>query len=125
RIWSVADVNRTIRSVLEAEIPALWVGGEVANWTRARSGHCYFTLKDASAQLRCVLWRRDAARLPADPEEGMRVRAFGGLTLYEARGDLQLTVRRLEGEGEEGLWRLAFERLRTRLAEEGLLDPLR
>jgi len=124
-VWSVSDVNRAVRTLIEKGFGELWVGGEVANWTRARSGHCYFTLKDEQAQLRCVLWRRDAARLPVDPEEGMRVRAFGSLTVYEARGDVQLAVRRLEGEGVDGLWKLAFERLRGRLEAEGLLDPAR
>jgi exodeoxyribonuclease VII large subunit len=102
RVWSVAELNRAVRGLLESSMPALWVGGEIANWTRARSGHLYFTLKDESAQLRCVMWRREAARLPIDPDEGMRVRAFGALTLYEARGEYQLAVRQLEGEGEEG-----------------------
>lgn len=67
------------------------------------------------------MWRPDAARLPMDPEEGMKVRAFGQLTLYPARGDFQLVARALEGEEGEGLWKLAFERLRRRLEEEGLL----
>jgi exodeoxyribonuclease VII large subunit len=125
RIWTVTELNRSVRTLLEAWMPELWVAGEVASWTRARSGHLYFTLKDEAAQLRCVMWRRDAARLPTDPDEGMRVRALGSLTLYEARGEYQLSVRRLEGEGEEGLWKLAFERLRARLADEGLLDPAR
>lgn len=125
RIWTVAEVNRAVRGLLEQEIPPLWISGEVANWTRARSGHCYFTLKDEAAQLRCVMWRGDAGRLPMDPEEGMRVRAFGSATLYEARGEFQLTVREIEGEGEAGLWKLAFERLRIRLEAEGLLDPSR
>ena len=125
RVWSVSQVNRAVRTLLEGSVEALWVGGEVANWTRSRQGHCYFTLKDERAQLRCVLWRSDAERLPADPEEGMQVRAFGSLTLYEARGDYQMSVRRLEAEGAEGLWRIAFEKLRKRLEEEGLLDPAR
>jgi exodeoxyribonuclease VII large subunit len=125
RIWTVSEVNRAVRGLLEFEMPALRVAGEVANWTRARSGHCYFTLKDEVAQLRCVMWKGDAGRLPMDPEEGMRVRAFGAATLYEARGEFQLTVRELEGEGEAGLWKLAFEKLRIRLAAEGLLDPSR
>ncbi|MEX0856378.1 MAG: exodeoxyribonuclease VII large subunit [Gemmatimonadota bacterium] len=125
RIWSVLELNRTARTLLEAEFPELWVGGEVANWTRARSGHRYFTLKDDQAQLRCVMWKRDAERLPVDPEEGMQIRVFGGLTVYEVRGEYQFSVRRLEGEGAEGLWRLAFERLRSRLAEEGILDAAR
>jgi exodeoxyribonuclease VII large subunit len=106
-------------------VDALWVAGEVTNWTRSRQGHCYFTLKDDRAQLRCVLFSRDAERIPADPQEGMQVRVFGFLTLYEPRGDYQLVVKRLEAEGGEGLWRLAFERLRRKLEEEGLLDPAR
>ncbi len=125
RVWSVSELNRSLRSTLERGFPALWVSGEVGGWTRARSGHCYFTLKDDRAQLRCVMWRREAARLPADPEEGMTLRAFGQITMYEARGELQLQVRELEGEGREGLWKLAFERLRAKLDSAGLLDPAR
>jgi len=123
RVWSVSQVNRAVRTLLEGSVDALWVGGEVGSWTRSRQGHCYFTLKDEKAQLRCVLWRTDADKLPADPEEGMKVRAFGSLTLYEARGEYQMAVQRLEAEGAEGLWRLAFEKLRRRLEGEGLLDP--
>lgn len=125
RVWSVSQVNRAVRALLESTVEALWVGGEVGNWTRSRAGHCYFTLKDERAQLRCVLWRSDAERLPADPEDGMRVRVFGSLTLYEARGEYQMSVQRLEAEGADGLWRLAFEKLRRRLEQEGLLDPAR
>ncbi|MSR23019.1 MAG: exodeoxyribonuclease VII large subunit [Gemmatimonadetes bacterium] len=121
RVWSVSQVNRAIRQLLEDTIPPIWISGEVGSWTRARSGHAYFALKDEEAQLRCVMWRSDAERLPVDPEVGMRVRAFGNLTLYEARGEYQFAVRALEGEGKEGLWRLAFERLRVQLEAEGLL----
>lgn len=124
-VWTVSQVNQAVRILLEGSLPPLWISGEVANWKRAGSGHCYFSLKDESAQLRCVMWRGDASRLPMDPEEGMRLRAFGQLTLYEARGDFQLVVRSLEAEDGEGLWRLAFERLRKQLADEGLLDPER
>lgn len=125
RVWTVSQVNRAVRSLLEGSVDPLWVGGEVAGWTRARSGHRYFTLKDDRAQIRCVMWERDARQLPADPEEGMQVRVYGYLTLYEARGSYQLSVQRIEAEGAEGLWRLAFEKLRRRLQEEGLLDPAR
>jgi exodeoxyribonuclease VII large subunit len=125
RVWTVSQVNRAVRELLEGALPPVWVGGEVGSWTRARSGHCYFTLKDEKAQIRCVMWRSDADRLPTDPDQGMRVRAFGSLTLYEARGEFQLGVKRLEGEGEEGLWRLAFEKLRGKLEAEGLLDSAR
>jgi len=125
RVWSVSQVNRAVRALLEGTVEALWVGGEVGNWTRSRAGHCYFTLKDDRAQLRCVLWRTEAERLPAEPQDGMSVRVFGSLTLYEARGEYQLSVQRLEAEGAEGLWRLAFEKLRKKLEGEGLLDPAR
>jgi exodeoxyribonuclease VII large subunit len=125
RVWSVSQVNRAVRTLLEDTVESLWISGEVANWTRARSGHCYFTLKDEQAQLRCAMFKSEAASLPAAPEEGTTVRAFGGLTLYEARGEYQLVVRRLEAEGAEGLWRLAFERLRSKLETEGLLVPER
>jgi exodeoxyribonuclease VII large subunit len=125
RVWTVSQVNRAVRSLLESAIDALWVSGEVGNWTRSRAGHCYFTLKDERAQLRCVMWRGDADALPTDPEEGMKVRVHGSLTLYEARGEYQMSVGRLEAEGAEGLWRLAFEKLRRKLEDEGLLDPAR
>ncbi len=125
RVWSVTQVNRAVRAMLEDTVESLWVSGEVANWTRARSGHCYFSLKDEQAQLRCVMFKAAAASLPADPDEGTTVRALGGLTLYEARGEYQLVVRRLEAEGAEGLWRQAFERLRAKLEAEGLLAPER
>jgi exodeoxyribonuclease VII large subunit len=114
-----------VRGLLDDSVDPLWVGGEVGGWTRSRAGHCYFTLKDDRAQLRCVMFDREAQLLPAAPEEGMQVRAFGDLTLYEARGEYQLVVRRLEAAGAEGLWRLAFEKLRARLEAEGLLSPER
>jgi len=125
RVWSVTQVNRAVRTLLEDTVESLWISGEIANWTRARSGHCYFTLKDEQAQLRCAMFKTEVASLPVDPEEGTTVRAFGGLTLYEARGEYQLVVRRLEAEGAEGLWRQAFERLRSKLEAEGLFAPER
>ena len=125
KVWSVYQVNRAVRGLLEDSVDPLWVGGEVGGWTRSRAGHCYFTLKDDRAQLRCVMFDREAQLLPASPEEGMQVRAFGDLTLYEARGEYQLVARRLEAAGAEGLWRLAFEKLRARLDAEGLLAPER
>jgi len=125
KVWSVSQVNRAVRGLLEDSVEPLWVGGEVGSWTRSRAGHCYFTLKDDKAQLRAVMFGRDAQLLPTDPDEGMKVRAFGDLTLYEARGEYQMVVRRLEAEGAEGLWRLAFEKLRVQLEAEGLLAPER
>lgn len=124
-VWTVSQINKAVRALLEESLPPLWVSGEVTNWKRASSGHCYFSLKDENSQLRCVMWRGEASKLPMDPDEGMRLQAFGQLTLYEARGEYQLSVKRLEAEDGEGLWKLAFERLRKTLEEEGLLAPER
>lgn len=118
----VAEVNAAVRQLLEQSFAPLWIRGEIANWKPHRSGHRWFSLRDDAAQIQAVMWRSDAARLPTDPEEGMEVFAFGSLTLYETRGQYQFVVRRLEAKGE-GLWRLAFERLRQKLQAEGLLDP--
>jgi exodeoxyribonuclease VII large subunit len=123
--YTVSLLNSIVRELLESACPPVWVSGEVTGWKRHSSGHCYFALRDAAAQLRCVMWRSDAQRLPADPEEGMEVRALGAVTLYERRGEYQLVVRELEGSGRGGLWRLAFERLHARLTAEGLLAPER
>lgn len=125
KVWTVGEVNRSVREMLEDYLPPIWVSGEVANWTAHRSGHRYFTLKDDQAQIRCVMFRSDARMLPIDPEDGMNVKVFGGLTLYEARGEYQLNARRLEAQDADGLWRMAFEKLRKKLDGEGLLDPRR
>ena len=123
--WTVSQLNSLIRTLMEDAFPKLRVTGELGSWKRAASGHCYFTLRDEDAQLDCVMWREDAWRLPMEPKLGMKLRAHGGLTLYEARGRYQMVVRRLEAEEGEGLWRLAFDRLRSQLHAEGLLDPRR
>lgn len=123
--YSVSAVNALVRRLLEESLPPLWVQGEVTGWKRYPSGHCYFTLRDEESQLRCVMFRGEAQRLPTDPEEGMEVRALGRLSLYPRRGDFQFVVRELEGGEVDGLWRLAFERLRQRLEAEGLLAPER
>ena len=120
--WTVSKVNAAIREMVEGVFPPLWVVGEVTNFTRARSGHCYFNLRDEGSQLRCVMWRDEARRLPTVPTEGMQVRALGRLAVYEARGELQLVVAQLEGKGD-GLWKLALERLRAKLDAEGLTAP--
>ena len=122
--WTVSGINSAARELVESLFPPVWVSGEIANFTRARSGHCYFSLRDEESQLRCVMWRMEARRLPTAPEEGMHVRALGRLSLYEPRGEFQLVVSELEGKGD-GLWKLAFDRLRVRLHAEGLLTPER
>lgn len=120
----VTELNERAKRLVEGAFGSVWVGGEVTNWGPHQSGHCYFSLRDDGAQLSCVMFRSDLQRLPAHPEEGMRVAAFGRPTIYPARGSWQLVVRDIQAEGE-GLWRLAFERLKKKLAAEGLLDAAR
>ncbi|MDR3213914.1 MAG: exodeoxyribonuclease VII large subunit [Azoarcus sp.] len=120
----VSTLNRFAREALEALLPLLWVGGEISNLSRATSGHIYFTLKDAQAQVRCAMWRNRAQLLPFRPENGMRVEARALVTLYEARGDYQLNVEALRPAGAGDLHE-AFRRLKDKLAAEGLFDPAR
>jgi exodeoxyribonuclease VII large subunit len=122
--WTPTTLNAAARALIEGMFSAVWVNGEVTNFTRAKSGHCYFTLRDRESQVRCVMWRPDAKRLPTQPAEGMEVRALGKLTIYEGRGEFQLVVSELEARGE-GLWKLAFDRLRLKLEMEGLTSPAR
>jgi exodeoxyribonuclease VII large subunit len=120
----VAALTQMAKEVLEGAFPPLWIRGEVSNFTAHRNGHWYFTLKDATAAVSCVVWSRDTVRIPAPPDEGMQVMAHGQLSLYPARGQMQFMVRAIEAEGE-GLWRKAFEATRARLEKDGLLDPSR
>ncbi|MFU2488761.1 exodeoxyribonuclease VII large subunit [Thauera sp. WH-1] len=122
QIVSVSALNRLAREALERALPLLWVGGEISNLTRAASGHLYFTLKDANAQVRCAMWRNRAQLLPFRPGDGMRVEARALVTLYEARGDYQLNVEALRPAGIGNLFE-AFTRLKDKLAAEGLFDP--
>jgi len=123
-IISVADLNRRAREFIERGFPLVWVAGEISNYTRAASGHCYFSLKDANAQVRCVFFRNKAALMGWTPENGMQVEVRALPTLYEARGEFQLTV---EGMRRSGLGALfeAFERLKRKLEQEGLFDAMR
>ena len=121
RVFTVSELTGGLRELLEEELGRVFVVGEIGNLHRARSGHAYFTLKDADSQIRAVLFRGAAARLPFDPEEGLEVVVEGSLTVYAARGDLQIVVRSLEPRGQ-GALQLAFEQLRGRLEAEGLFD---
>jgi exodeoxyribonuclease VII large subunit len=123
-IFTVGDLLAGLRELLEERVGRVWVVGEISNLHRAGSGHVYFTLKDDAGQLRAALFRSAARRLTFEPEDGLEVLAYGDLSVYEARGDLQIIVRQLEPRGE-GALRLAFEQLRRRLEAEGLFDPAR
>ena len=123
--WTVGEVTRRARAVVEAGLPPLWVRGEVSGFKRWQSGHWYFALRDRTAQLRCVMFARDNRRLPAAPADGMQVFAFGRPTVWEEKGELRLTVLELLSTEAGGLWQLAFERAKAALAKDGLLDPAR
>jgi len=119
-----SQLNTLARELLEGSFPSVWVEGELGNVTRPGSGHLYFTLKDARAQVRCALFKPKSQRLLFVPREGLQVLARGRLTLYEARGDYQLVLDHLEEAGE-GALRRAYEALKQRLADEGVFDPVR
>jgi exodeoxyribonuclease VII large subunit len=121
RAYTVSGLTALARQVLEDALPTLWVSGEVTNWKRNPNGHCYFSLRDHESQIRCVMFRAEAQRLPAYPEEGMQVKAMGTLTVFEKRGEFQFVVRELDGLRSGGLWKLAFEKLKKKLEQEGLL----
>jgi exodeoxyribonuclease VII large subunit len=112
------------KDVLEGGFPPIWVRGEVTGFTAHRNGHWYFTLRDRMAQVRAVMWSRDAQRLPAAPDEGMQITAFGSVSVYPQRGEMQFVVKRMEAEGD-GLWRKKMEQTRLKLEAEGLLAPER
>jgi exodeoxyribonuclease VII large subunit len=121
---AVAALTETAKAVVEGALAPMWVRGDVSDFKRHRNGHWYFCLRDATAQVRCVVWSRDQRRIPAAPDDGMEVLAYGQLTVYPARGDLHLTITRMEARGD-GLWRKALEETRARLDRDGLLAPAR
>lgn len=120
-VFTVSELNRTVRDVLESALGVVWIEGELSNVARPASGHMYFSLKDADAQVRCAMFRNRNRLLEFEPEAGMLVRARARVSLYEARGEYQLVVEHLEPSGAGALAR-AFEELKRRLAAEGLFD---
>ncbi len=123
--WSVADVTRRARQLIEAGFTHIWVRGEVTGFKAYRSGHWYFSLRDAQAQVRCVMWRSDNQRLPGPPEEGMAVFVEARPSVWEERGEFRLAIKQLLPTAEDGLWQLQLERARAALERDGLLDPAR
>lgn len=121
---TVSTLTQTLKDVVEGAFVPLWIRGEVSDFKAHRNGHFYFCLRDQVAQVRCVMWARDARRLPAMPDDGMQVSALGQVSVYAARGDLQVVVKALEAQGD-GLWRKALDQTRARLEADGLLDPMR
>ena len=120
-IYSVSELNRSAASVLEQNFSWIWVEGEISNLAQPASGHIYFSLKDAQAQVRCAMFKSRNNSLNFSPENGMQVQVRGKVSLYQPRGDYQLIVDRMEEAGDGALQR-KFEALKARLAAEGLFD---
>ncbi len=123
-VLTISRLNERARTVLERNLGAVWVEGEISNLARPASGHLYFSLKDSRAQVRCAMFRNRNRTLDFRPENGLSVLAFGRVSLYTARGDYQLIVESIEAAGD-GLLRLRFEQLKRKLDAEGLFDPAR
>jgi exodeoxyribonuclease VII large subunit len=124
RVFTVCELVRAARITLESRFTDLRVEGEVSGLKRSANGHFYFTLKDDEAQIDCVMYAREAARLRFRMQDGQQVRCRGRLTIYEARGRFQFSVHAIEPAGA-GALALAFEQLKQKLAAEGLFDPKR
>jgi exodeoxyribonuclease VII large subunit len=124
RAWTVAEVSRRARQLIESGFTRLWVRGEVTGFKAYRSGHWYFTLRDRHAQIRCVMWRSDNQG-KAEPAEGTQVFVEAQPTVWEEKADFRLTVRQLVPTDASGQWQLKLEQARAALERDGLLDPAR
>jgi len=121
RIYTVSELNRAVRKVVEDALPGVWVEGEISNFLLHSSGHMYFSLRDPNAVLKCAMFSRSNARLKFRPRDGMKVICFGRVSVYEPRGDYQLIVEEIEPKGL-GALQLAFQELKEKLQKEGLFD---
>jgi exodeoxyribonuclease VII large subunit len=121
-VFTITEITRGIKEVLEAGFSSVTVQGEISNCKLHSSGHLYLTLKDEQSQLQAVMWRSRVGRIPFTPQDGMKVVARGNITVYEVRGVYQLDILQLQPLGV-GELQLAFERLKQKLADEGLFDP--
>ncbi len=119
KIYQVSELNREARATIESHFSLIEVEGEISNFIRARSGHLYFTLKDSFAQVRCAMFKMRAMHLRVLPKDGMQVRVRARVSLYENRGDFQLNVDHLQETGD-GLLQLEFEKLKSKLEQQGL-----
>jgi exodeoxyribonuclease VII large subunit len=123
-VFTVSELTEKLKAVVEDRFPMVWVEGEISNFKVYGSGHAYFTLKDANAQIRAVLFRNRTRRIRFEPGDGLHVLAMGSLEVYPQRGEYQLVVELLEPRGL-GALQLAFDQLKARLAAEGLFDDAR
>src|SRR6202171_993929 len=119
RVWTVRDLVAAVRSHIEHEYSDAWVEGEISNFRTPDSGHLYFTLKDGNAQIRVVMFRSSGRLLRFRPADGMQIVVRGRVTVYEDRGELQISAEYLEPKGAGSL-QVAFEQLKSKLEAEGL-----
>ena len=120
-IYTVSELSKYIRVILEDSFPSIWVEGEISNFILHSSGHMYFSLRDAGSTLKCAFFRRANEKLKFKPKDGMKVICFGSISVYEARGDYQLIVEDIEPKGV-GALQLQFQQLKEKLQKEGLFD---
>ncbi len=124
KVYGVGELTHKIKSILEEGIGSVWLEGEISNLSRPASGHLYFTLKDDRAQIRAALFRGRQRDMPFDPADGLKVRVYGQITVYERSGQYQVIVQTIEEAGKGSL-QAAFEALKKKLEAEGLFDPAR
>lgn len=120
-IYSVSELTKYIRVILEDSFPGIWIEGEISNFILHSSGHMYFSMKDATASLKCAFFRRSNEKLKFRPKDGMKVILFGSISVYEARGDYQLIVEEMEPKGI-GALQMQFQQLKEKLTKEGLFN---
>src|SRR5579871_5928801 len=120
-IFTVSELNREVKMLLEGQFPFVWIEGEISNFTAPHSGHWYFSLKDSAAQIRCAMFRNSQRKVGFTPKDGMHVLLKARVSLYENRGEFQLIAEEMEERGE-GKWRRAFEVLKKKLEAAGLFD---
>jgi exodeoxyribonuclease VII large subunit len=120
-IWSVSQLTRRIKALIEGQVGGVWVSGEISNWKLAASGHAYFTLKDSDSQIDAVMFKGKLDRVRFTPEAGLEILAHGSVTVYERRGNYQIVIDDMQPRGM-GALQLAFEKLKKKLSDEGLFD---
>lgn len=120
-IYTVSELTRYIRVILDQSFPSIWVEGEISNFTLHSSGHMYFSIRDSNSVLKCAFFRRSNEKLKFKPKDGMKVICFGSISVYEARGDYQLIIEELEPKGI-GALQMQFQQLKEKLLKEGLFS---
>ena len=120
-VWTVSQLTRRVKGLLEETLGAVWVSGEISNWKSAASGHAYFTLKDENSQIDAVMFRGSLGKIRFEPENGLEILAHGRITVYERRGNYQIVLDDMQPKGL-GALQLAFEKLKAKLSAEGLFD---